>query len=103
MVCSRDVVSRLLSILLTALGLCLTFFSFNSGCQAKINQKQVSLLSTVRVSLSDLGIEGNAEVVLERPDVSDDGRFVVFASKATNLVPGITVAFPGANIYMRDN
>jgi Tol biopolymer transport system component len=100
---SRPIVSQLVSVLLAAAGLFLTFFSFSSGCQGKVNQNQVSLLSTVRVSLGEAGAEGNAEVVLERPDISDDGRFVVFASKATNLVPGVTEVFPGADIYMRDN
>ena len=103
MVCRRAVLMSLPAILLVAGGMFLTFFTFSSGCQAKINKNQVRLLSTVRVSLSATGVEGNAEVVLERPDISDNGRFVVFSSKADNLVSGITLPTSVAQVYLRDN
>jgi Tol biopolymer transport system component len=41
---------------------------------------------TERVSISSEGMEGNG--VSETPAISADGRWVVFASKADNLVPG---------------
>jgi Tol biopolymer transport system component len=36
------------------------------------------------------------------PDVSDDGRFVVFASRATDLVPGGDANGAGADVYLHD-
>jgi Tol biopolymer transport system component len=46
---------------------------------------------TVRVSVSSAGIEGDASSdVGYAPSISADGRFVVFISGATNLVPGDT-------------
>ncbi|MBK9054960.1 MAG: PD40 domain-containing protein [Chloroflexi bacterium] len=41
-----------------------------------------------RVSVSSEGLQGNAESTL--PDISNDGRYVVFSSFADNLVPGDT-------------
>jgi len=43
---------------------------------------------TVRASVSSAGAQGNARS--RNPDLSADGRFVVFQSDATNLVPGDT-------------
>jgi Tol biopolymer transport system component len=43
---------------------------------------------TVRISFSDSGVQGNGDSFL--PDISADGRFVVFGSRATNLVSGDT-------------
>lgn len=43
-----------------------------------------STSSTTRVSVASAGTEGNGESTL--PDVSDDGRYVVFQSRAANLV-----------------
>lgn len=40
----------------------------------------------VRASVSDAGVEGNQQS--RSPIVSDNGRFVLFLSLATNLVPG---------------
>lgn len=40
----------------------------------------------------------------DTPDITPDGRYVVFASSATNLVPGVapTGNPPGSEIYVRD-
>jgi archaellum component FlaF (FlaF/FlaG flagellin family) len=43
---------------------------------------------TVRVSVSSAGHQGNGQS--SRPDISADGRYVVFDSIASNLVPGDT-------------
>ncbi len=43
-------------------------------------------LETTRVSLSSAGVEGNANS--SAPSLSADGRFVAFASSASNFVPG---------------
>lgn len=86
----------LIACLLGALGLGL-------GCKAKIDENRSNLMSTVRVSLAAGNTEGNAEVGLERPDISDDGRYVVFSSKATNMVPGLTDNNNGSDVFLRDN
>jgi hypothetical protein len=52
--------------------------------------------TTSRVSLAIGGVQGNGDVFLA-PALSDDGRFVVFASRATNLTPE---AAPG--LFVRD-
>jgi Tol biopolymer transport system component len=52
--------------------------------------------TTSRVSVATGGAQGNGDVILA-PVVSDDGRFVVFASRATNLTPE---AAPG--LFVRD-
>lgn len=44
--------------------------------------------TTRRVSVSTRGRQGNGDS--QRPDVSGNGRLVVFDSSATNLVPGPT-------------
>jgi len=44
--------------------------------------------TTVRVSSSTAGVQGNGESI--RPAISDSGRYVVFQSAADNLVPGDT-------------
>jgi hypothetical protein len=81
-----------------------------AGCSKKINDKKASLLTTVRVSLAASGAEGNAEVLNplsvasadnERPAVSGDGRFVVFTSKASNLVTTDTNGV--SDVFRRDN
>ena len=82
----------------------LGLLGFGAGCKAKIDENRSHLMTTVRVSLSTKGSEGNAEVgVLERPDISDDGRFVVFSSKATNLVPDVIDTNNGSDVFLRDN
>jgi hypothetical protein len=81
-----------------------------TGCTRKINKKQATLLNTVRVSLAFNGKEGNAEVLNpqaavvtenERAAISDDGRYVAFSSKASNLVP--TDSNGISDVFRRDN
>lgn len=54
---------------------------------------------TERVSLSNAGAEPNGDC--SDPAVSDDGRFVVFVSGATNLVAGPTPAYV-RGVFLRD-
>lgn len=54
---------------------------------------------TVLVSVSSAGVPGNAES--NHPFISESGRYIVFASKATNLVsPGTTTGL--WHVYLRD-
>lgn len=53
--------------------------------------------TTQRVSVGTGGVEGNGESV--EPDISDNGRFVAFASSASNLVPGDTT---DTDVFVRD-
>jgi Tol biopolymer transport system component len=56
--------------------------------------------STQRVDISSAGIGGNGGSFGEAPTISTSGRYVTFASTATNLVDG---AFNGSQrIYVRD-
>jgi Tol biopolymer transport system component len=50
------------------------------------------------VSVGSKGAEGNGDSI--RPSISADGRFVAFASRATNLVPGDTT--DGYDVFVRD-
>ena len=50
----------------------------------------VDTATTTMVSVSTLGVQGNADSYT--PSISGDGRWVAFASRATNLFPGDTVA-----------
>ena len=56
------------------------------------------------VSVSSQGVLGTGES--KSPEISADGRFVVFGSEATNLVPGDLnwhgPLSPGADIFVRD-
>ena len=54
--------------------------------------------TTTRVSVDSAGIQGNDSSRI--PSISADGRFVTFASDATNLVPGDTNG--RADIFVRD-
>ncbi|HET9416970.1 MAG TPA: calcium-binding protein, partial [Candidatus Limnocylindria bacterium] len=55
--------------------------------------------TTTLVSATPAGIVGTRESGL--PDVSDDGRFVVFTSASTDLVPGDANG-NGGDVYLRD-
>ncbi len=48
---------------------------------------------TTRLSVADDGTEGNYGS--DRPRVSDDGRFVIYRTKADNLVPGDEPSYDG--------
>lgn len=57
--------------------------------------------TTELISVSTSGTTGNgASGDFDGADISYDGRFVVFGSLASNLVPGYTPAF--GDVYMRD-
>ncbi len=62
--------------------------SGDSGTTSDVFVRDLLLDSTIRVSIASDGTPGNAASV--GPDISADGRFVVFGSNATNLVPGDT-------------
>ena len=53
---------------------------------------------TVRSSLSGSGVQANAGS--GQPAISSDGRFVAFASDASNLVPGDTNM--ATDVFVRD-
>ncbi len=52
------------------------------------------------VSVADDGTFGNGDSGLGRVSVSDDGRYVAFASEASNLVPGDSNGV--ADVFLRD-
>ena len=54
--------------------------------------------STTRVSASEAGAQGNGDSF--GVAISDDGRYVMFYSQATNLVPGDTNAF--TDVFVKD-
>jgi Tol biopolymer transport system component len=54
--------------------------------------------TTVRVSLSSAGVQGNDSSWL--PSISADGRYVSFTSEANNLVAGDTNNYP--DVFVRD-
>jgi hypothetical protein len=59
------------------------------------------LLDTIeRVSVSSSGAEGNSGSGTDRLAVSSSGRYVVFDSRATNLVPGDTNGV--VDVFVRD-
>src|SRR5262245_3132108 len=53
--------------------------------------------TTVAVSVDSNGVTGDGESLA--PSISADGRYVVFASTSTNLVPGGLV---GSHVFLRD-
>ncbi len=55
---------------------------------ADVFVRDTVLNTTVRVSLDSFGVQGNGDCLY--PSISADGHFVVFASAASNLVPGDT-------------
>jgi Tol biopolymer transport system component len=72
-----------------------------SGCKKSVNQTHPVIQNTVRVSLSSAGAEGNLDAVADSIGISNDGRYIVFTSKASNLIPGGTGIY--ANVFLRDN
>lgn len=61
-----------------------------------LHNRSTNIIS--RLSISSAGVQGN--FWSDSPAISDDGRFVAFASVATNLVPGDTNGQP--DIFLRD-
>ncbi len=68
----------------------------NAASDAFVLDRQLNTIE--RVSVGTGGIEGNGGS--GGPDISGDGRFVVFVSASTNLDPGDT--HPAWDIYLRD-
>ncbi|MDD5369419.1 MAG: hypothetical protein PHQ40_10050 [Anaerolineaceae bacterium] len=60
--------------------------------------RDLSLGVTKRVSLNSVGIQGNSDSY--QPSISGDGRYVAFASKASNLVLGDDSTW---DIFVHDN
>ena len=56
--------------------------------------------TTLRVSISSNGTQGNGYSGVEPVAISPDGRFVAFSSVASNLVPGDTNA--SGDVFLRD-
>jgi len=57
--------------------------------------------TTERVSVDSSGVEGNADSsALDRPTISADGRYVAFASQATNLVASDTNS--SVDVFLHD-
>src|SRR6185295_1103076 len=87
---------------LVALLACFAALGAWAGCnKKKINGSQPDLLTTVRVSLSSSGAEGDRDALNDTLGISNDGRFVTFTSRATNLVSINVNNF--ANVFYRDN
>ncbi|MCA9771297.1 MAG: hypothetical protein KC466_02755 [Myxococcales bacterium] len=57
-------------------------------------------VTTTLLSVGAFGVQANAECA--NPSISGDGRYVVYESKATNLVPTVTVPANTSQIYLRD-
>lgn len=72
-----------------------------AACKKTVDRNHPAILNTVRVSLSSSGAEGNLDAANETPGISNDGHFVVFSSKATNLVPNDTNN--KQDVFYRDN
>src|SRR6185503_14420866 len=81
----KDLEMRTRWILLPILcGMLLT--ASGAGCSKKVNQDHPKLNVTTRVSLRTDGDQGIGASSIEKPGISDNGRFVVYTSKAPNLV-----------------
>ena len=71
--------------------------SYYSGADVFIHDRQSH--ETKRISVSASGIEGNDDS--RYPNISADGRFVVFSSNANNLIDGRTIEAGNIYIYNR--
>lgn len=74
-----------------------------AGCKKSINGTQPSLLTTVRVSLSSTNGEGNLDAINDSIGISNDGRYIAFTSKATNLIDTPVDTNNAADVFLRDN
>ena len=90
---------------ISADGRFVAFYSFatnlapdTNGFAPDVYVHDLSMGTTERVSISSTGEQGNFSSFT--PSISADGRFVAFASLATNLVGGDTNA--NADIFVRD-
>lgn len=84
------IASRTSRALLTAFGLGAVIASLGFSCEKSVNDSSVALEVTVRASLGENNIQGGGDAALDdrAVAVSADGRYVAFASKAPNMVPG---------------
>ena len=57
--------------------------------------------STIRVSVSSIGIQGNS--ASSAPSISSDGRYIAFESTANNIVAGDTNGVTDIFVYDRNN
>lgn len=57
-----------------------------AGCMKKVNKDHPRLNVTTRISLRTDGGQGIGASAIEKPGISDNGRFVAYTSKAPNLV-----------------
>ncbi|HSD00817.1 MAG TPA: hypothetical protein VLB81_00485, partial [Gaiellales bacterium] len=68
------------------------------GVAVVLGVGQAAAATTVRVSVSSTGAQGNGPSVFDA--ISADGRFVLFDSWATNLIPGDTNGV--RDVFLRD-
>jgi hypothetical protein len=85
---------------IASLGILLSFGGI-AGCKKSINHNNPTIQNTVRISLTSIGGEGNLDAFADSIGISNDGRYIAFSSKATNLVAGDTNN--AADIFLRDN
>jgi sugar lactone lactonase YvrE len=96
---------------ITADGRYVAFASFSSNLVPSDTNSSVDIFvrdrntnTTTRVSVSSTGAQaipgGPGSEPHERPAISDDGRYIVFGSNATNLVPNDTNGV--RDIFLRD-
>lgn len=71
----------------------------DTGGNADVFVRDYTSYNTVRVSVNSSGIQGNAGSVT--PSISGDGRFVAFASRATNLDSTVS-GTSGQAIFVHD-
>jgi Tol biopolymer transport system component len=69
-----------------------------AGCKGNLNDGNFPLTTTDRVSLTAGGLESNGNS--NQSSISGDGRYIVFTTLASNLVPGDDGLF--TDIYLRD-
>jgi len=74
-----------------------------TGCARKVNKNHPQLLVTTRISLRSDGGQGIGASVTDRPGLSDDGRFIVYSSKAPNLVPNNLDQNNASDVFYWDN
>jgi hypothetical protein len=70
----------------------------DSNTRSDVFVRDLALQTTVRVSVSSTGVEGNA--ASGQPMVSGDGKIVAFMSNASNLAPGDLNAAP--DVFVRN-
>lgn len=61
-----------------------------------------TLMAVQIVSTDAAGMGGGASVVSDQPEVSDDGRFVVFTSAIPGVVAGVTEGDADPDVYIRN-